>query len=104
LDIRVKVYKKDICGVSWITLTEKCLQFADLLGYDEHEFKASPGWIADALKRCVSPEGCPFVIDDEIDEAIALLDREASRGTRDAGEPEAMGVEDEKTAANILGS
>jgi hypothetical protein len=51
LDLRVKVYKQENCGVSWITLTEKCLQFADLLGYDENEFKASPGWIADALKK-----------------------------------------------------
>jgi hypothetical protein len=105
LDLRVKVYKKDNCGVSWITLTEKCLQFADLLGYDEHEFKASSGWIADALKKYASTEDYPPVFLAEIDEAIALLETEATRDTLDVGdddEPEAMCVKDERPLPTFL--
>jgi hypothetical protein len=105
LELRAKVYKQDNCGVSWITLTEKCLQFADLLGYGEGEFKASPGWLATALKKWACTEDYPLVIDAEFDEAIALLETEASRDTLDIGdndEPEAMGVEEERPLPTFL--
>ena len=106
LDLRVKVYKKDNCGVSWITITEKCLQFADLLGYEQHEFKASPGWIADALKKYALTEEYPFIINAEIDEGIALFETEASRDTLDVlghdDQPEAMGVKDERPLPTFL--
>jgi hypothetical protein len=51
LDLRARAYLQDKCGVSWITLVKKSLQFADLLGYSEDEFKASPGWVAATLKN-----------------------------------------------------
>lgn len=51
IDLRGKNYKMDKCGLSWVTLRNKSLQFADLLGYDEEEFKASDGWISNTLKR-----------------------------------------------------
>jgi len=49
LDLHAQAYKQDKCGLSWILLQKKCLQFADLLGYEE--FHASPGWISDTLKN-----------------------------------------------------
>jgi hypothetical protein len=105
LELRARVYKQDNCGVSWITLTEKCLQFADLLGYDEDEFKASPGWIADVLKKWTRTDDYPLVIDAEIDEAIALLETETSRDTLNVGDddqPEAMAVKDERRLPTLL--
>jgi hypothetical protein len=49
LDLRAKSHLRDKCGVSWITLTNKSTQFADLLGCDKDKFKASPGWMQDTL-------------------------------------------------------
>jgi hypothetical protein len=51
LNLRARAYLLDKCGISWITLTNKSLQFADLCGYSEDEFKASPGWIENTLKN-----------------------------------------------------
>ena len=50
LDMRERSYKLDKCGISWVVLQNKSLQYADLLGYEEGEFAASPGWIANTLK------------------------------------------------------
>jgi hypothetical protein len=51
LDLRARAHLQDKCGVSWVTLENRCLQFADLLGCSREEFKASPGWIAATLKN-----------------------------------------------------
>ena len=43
-------YEKDKCGVSWLTLTNKSIQYADLLGLSQEKFKGSPGWVANTLR------------------------------------------------------
>ena len=43
--------KEQKVGLGYIILQEHAVKFAKECGYSEEEFKASPGWIANALKR-----------------------------------------------------
>jgi hypothetical protein len=51
LDLRMEKFKQDHLGISWSMLRNKAIKFAGDLGLDEGQFKASPGWISNVLKR-----------------------------------------------------
>ena len=50
IELREKRYQQDKCGLSWLLMREKVLDWAETTG-DDAEFKCSPGWISSALKR-----------------------------------------------------
>ena len=47
--MRKEKYSQDKCGLSWLFLEEKCLQWAQQFGY--HDFKASSSFINNTLNR-----------------------------------------------------
>ena len=49
LDLCEHKYAQDKCGVKWIFMEKKCLNFAEGLGLND--FKASPLWISDTINR-----------------------------------------------------
>mmetsp|Transcript_839 Transcript_839/g.1413 ORF Transcript_839/g.1413 Transcript_839/m.1413 type:complete len:195 (-) Transcript_839:158-742(-) len=52
LKLRREQYSPDNLGISYLLLQEKCLQFANFLPEDiRSDFKASPGYISNVLKR-----------------------------------------------------
>ena len=51
IDLRAEKYKRDKCGLNWATITSKSLLYARQCGYTQDEFKGSPGWIDNVLKR-----------------------------------------------------
>ena len=53
INLRNERYEKDHCGMSWIFMHEKALQFAQRVLDKESlaKFKASDGWISRVLKR-----------------------------------------------------
>jgi CheY-like chemotaxis protein len=71
VDLRERLFLKDKCGLAWIIIQDKALGYAKALGLDSG-FKASPGWIANCLKRAgkvsISLHG----------EAMDLTDEEAA--------------------------
>ena len=51
LDLQMEKFKQDHLGISWSILRNEAIKFAGDLGLDEGLFKASPGWLSNALKR-----------------------------------------------------
>ena len=49
LDLRAHKYYQDKCGVRWIFMEHKCLNFAEGLGLND--LKSSPCYISATLKR-----------------------------------------------------
>ena len=49
IELRERRYQQDRCGLSWVIMREKCLQWAKDAG--EAEFKCSAGWINDTIRR-----------------------------------------------------
>jgi hypothetical protein len=50
VDLREKLFLKDKCGLAWCIIQDKALAYAKAIGFD-NTFRASPGWIANCLKR-----------------------------------------------------
>ena len=51
VELRQRKYRTDKCGINWLTLRHKAVVYANELGYAPSAFKASDGWIANALRR-----------------------------------------------------
>ena len=51
LGLLAKKYKRVKCGIAWLTLTAKILQFAAACGVELEDFYASPGWIQNMFSR-----------------------------------------------------
>ena len=51
IQLRAEKYKRDKCGLGWTTITAKSLYYAKQCGYTDDNFKASPGWIKNVMKR-----------------------------------------------------
>ena len=51
MKLRAKKFCKDELGLSWNFLLAKATGFAQTLGIEEGEFKASAGWLDKCLKR-----------------------------------------------------
>jgi hypothetical protein len=86
LDLHARSYKRDKCGVTWVLMRSKCLQFAaDLPDQETYkDFTASSSWMASTLKAhgkiamaesWATIEDRPEIINAEVEEAIESLEK-----------------------------